>query len=412
MNRVKFLRKAALRLFALMLCLAATVPQLWAQTYTVAGSDAQALGTTWDPGNTSNNMTLYSGNMYYLLKTVTYSSNTNGEYKITVNNNWTVSYGANGGSDNVSYSVNSGTGYVCFAFNSSSHVPHMVSSLQNVIVTGSDTQALGVSWGHTNTSNKMSTTDGITYTLVRNVDYTAATNNLQCKVCINGSDYYGTSTGGNVYYNIPSAGSYTVTYNFNAVTGIVTVDAQSATPVIPDYYITGDNGLGLGGFKFNPTTTLTYDSDNDVYTYSYNVTSAGTFYFAFADGPGSDWNDFNNNHRIGPTSGNETVNLNGGWATTQMGGGSYAVTVDAGLVTITLDATHMRYKVDGTAPVISVDYYVVGSDTNIFPNGWTANSATQMSETSTNNYSWTASNVHLTAGTNYDYKVTDGSGGW
>ncbi len=412
MNRVKFLRKAALRLFALMLCMAATVPQLRAQTYTVAGSDAQALGTTWDPGNTSNNMTLYSGNMYYLLKTVTYSSNTNGEYKITVNNNWTVSYGANGGSDNVSYSVNSGTGYVCFAFNSSSHVPHMVSSLQNVIVTGSDTQALGVSWGHTNTSNKMSTTDGITYTLVRNVDYTAAANNLQCKVCVNGSDYYGTSTGGNVYYNIPSAGSYTVTYNFNAVTGIVTVNAQSATPVIPDYYITGDNGLGLGGFKFNPTTTLTYDSDNDVYTYSYNVTSAGTFYFAFADGPGSDWNDFNNNHRIGPTSGNETVNLNGGWATTQMGGGSYAVTVDAGLVTITLDATHMRYKVDGTAPVISVDYYVVGSDTSIFPNGWTANSATQMSETSTNNYSWTASNVHLTAGTNYDYKVTDGSGGW
>ena len=210
-----------------MLCLAATVPQLRAQTYTVAGSDAQALGTTWDPGNTSNNMTLYSGNMYYLLKTVTYSSNTNGEYKITVNNNWTVSYGANGGSDNVSYSVNSGTGYVCFAFNSSSHVPHMVSSLQNVIVTGSDTQALGVSWGHTNTSNKMSTTDGITYTLVRNVDYTAATNNLQCKVCVNGSDYYGTSTGGNVYYNIPSAGSYTVTYNANGGTGAPSAQTKS-----------------------------------------------------------------------------------------------------------------------------------------------------------------------------------------
>ena len=397
-----------------MLCMAATVPQLWAQTYTVAGSDAQALGTTWDPENTSNNMTLYSGDMYYLLKTVTYSSNTNAEYKITVNNNWTVSYGANGGSGNASYSVNSGTGYVCFAFNSStsSHVPHMVSSLQNVIVTGSDTQALGVSWGHTNTSNKMSTNDGITYTLVRNVDYTAAANDLQCKVCVNGSDYYGTSTGGNVYYNIPSAGAYTVTYTFNAVTGIVTVNVQSAAPVIPNYYITGDNGLGLGGFKFNPTTTLTYDSDNDVYTYSYNVTSLGTYYFAFADGPGNDWNDFNGNHRIGPTSGNETVNLNGGWATTQKGGGSYAVTVDAGQVTITLDVANMRYKVDGTAPVITVDYYVVGDETSIFPNGWNNGDQNKMTDNGNGTYSWSANGVHLTAGTVYQYKVHGSDNSW
>ena len=103
-----------------MLCMAATVPQLCAQPFTVAGSDTQALGTSWDPGNTNNDMTLYSGDMYYLLKTVTYPSNGSYQYKVALNHNWSVSYGANGGGDNINYSVNSGTGYDCFAYNKTS----------------------------------------------------------------------------------------------------------------------------------------------------------------------------------------------------------------------------------------------------------------------------------------------------
>ena len=402
--------KAKLRLLTLIMCMAAVVPQLLAATYTVAGSDTQALGSSWSPSTSSNDMTLYSGNWYYLVKSVTYSSGNTYEYKITVDHSWNTSYGDNGGSSNAYYTVNSGTGYVCYGFNSSTHVPHVVSSLQTVVIAGDDTQALGSStWNGSNTANSMSTTDGITYTMTKAVDYTSG-GTMQCKAVVASSDWYGTSSGGNVYYSIPGSGSYTVTYAFNAVTGIVTVDVQSAAPVIPDYYITGDAGLGLGGWSYAPTTVMTYDEGNDVYTYSYNVTTAGTYYFAFADGQGSSWDDFNGNYRYGPSSGNEDVTLNS-WATTQKGAGSYAVTVDAGQVTITLDIANMQYRVAGTAPVITYDYYVMGDSTLIFPNGWATGSGTQMTDNGDGTYSWTSGQAYLQMGTNYAYKVyrSDGS---
>ena len=407
MRKLQLFTKERIKLLALILCLAASVPQLMAQTYTVAGNDTQALGASWSPSTTSNDMTRYSGNKYYLLKTVTYSSSGSHQYKITVNHSWNTSYGANGGGDNANYSVNAGTGFVCYTFDSSSHVPHVVSSLQTVVIAGDDTQALGSStWNGSVTANSMTTTDGITYTMTKSVDYTSSGNKL-CKAVVANKDWYGNSSGGNVSYNIPAAGSYTVTYTFNAVTGIVSVDPQSEAPVTPTYYITGDNGLGLGGFKYNPTTTMT-DQGNGIYTYSYNVTTAGNYYFAFGDGQGSDWNDFNGNHRFGPTSGNEEVSLDGSWVNTQKGGGAYFINVDAGPVTITLDVTNMRFKVEGTAPSAPVDYYVVGGDTSIFPNGWNTGSENLMSENN-GTYTWTASNVHLDAGTTYSFKVLGSS---
>jgi len=413
MKRLTLISKTKLRLLALLLCLAAAVPQLMAQTYTVAGSDTQALGASWSPTTTSNNMTSYSGNKYYLLKSVTYSSGNTYEYKITVNNSWNTSYGNNGGGNNASYTVTAGSGFVCYTFDSNTHVPHVVSSLQTVVIAGDDTQALGSStWNGSNTANSMTTTDGITYTMTKSVDYTS-TGTKQCKAVVANTDWYGNSSGGNVSYNILNTGSYTVTYTFNAVTGIVTVDAQAATPATPNYYITGDNGLGLGGFSYQLQNlkTMTYDAVNDIYTYSYNVTSAGTFYFTFADGPGSSWDDFNGNHRYGPTSGNEAVTL-GSWAPTQKGGGSYAVTLDAGQVTITFDAANMRYKVDGTEPEIAIDYYVKGDDTNIFPNGWDSGTNTAMTDNGDGTYSWESGQFHLTAGTSYAYKVWGDDGSW
>lgn len=410
MKDLKLLTKERLRLLALLLCLSASIPQLWAQTYTVAGSDTQALGSSWGVANSDNDMILYSGNRYYLLKSVTYSSSNSYQYKITVNHSWDTSYGENGGSGNASYTVNAGTGFVCYVFDSNSHVPYVVSSLQTVVIAGNDTQALGSStWNGTNTANSMTTTDGITYTMIKTVDYTSSQSNMQCKAVVAGSNWYGTSSGGNVYYNIPSAGSYTLTYTFNAVTGIVTVDVQASTPTTPDYYITGDNGLVPSGWSFTPSTTMTYDENNDVYTYSYNVTSAGTYYFAFADGGGNSWDDFNGNHRYGPNGGNVQVSLDGTWITTQKGSSSYYVTVEPGPVTITLDITHMRFKVVGTAPVVIPDYYVVGDEALIGHN-WAIANDTQMTESS-GTYTWSKSGIHLVAG-NYNLKVKDSNNTW
>lgn len=408
MKQVQLSFKEKFRLLTLMLCMAMAVPQLHAATYTVAGSDATALGTTWAQAAPANDMAQYSGNWYYLVKSVTYSSGTTYEYKITVDHSWNTSYGDNGGGSNASYTVNAGTGYVCYAFNSSTHVPHVVSSCQTVVIAGSDTQALGSSWSGTDTNNSMTTTDGVTYTLTRQVNYTSG-GTMECKAVVASNQWYGNSSGGNVSYSITGAGTWNVTYTFDAVTGIVTVDVQSAAPVTPDYYITGDNGLGIpNGWSYNQLTTMTYDDVNDVYTYSYNVTTAGTYYFAFADGIGSSWDDFGANHRFGPASGNETVTL-GSWAPTQKGAGSYAVTVEAGQVTITLDVANMRYKVEGTAPVVIPDYYVVG-DNALIGHNWDIASDTKMTETS-GTYTWSRTGVHLTAG-NYSLKVKDSNGTW
>ena len=174
------------------------------------------------------------------------------------------------------------------------------------------------------------------------------------------------------------------------------------------------NGLGLGGFRYDPTTTMTYDSANDIYTYNYNVTTAGNYYFVFGDGQGSSWNDFNDNHRIGPSSGNVEVSPDGTWVNTQKGGGTYFVNVDAGPVTITLDAssTPMRFKVEGTTPTVLVNYYVKGDDTTIFPNGWNTGTNTAMTDNGDGTYSWESGQFHLTAGTSYAYKVWGDDGSW
>ena len=44
-------------------CLLITTPA-WADTWTVAGSDANLFGTTWDPSNTANDMKSASDGYY------------------------------------------------------------------------------------------------------------------------------------------------------------------------------------------------------------------------------------------------------------------------------------------------------------------------------------------------------------
>ena len=87
-------------------------------------------------------------------------------------------------------------------------------------------------------------------------------------------------------------------------------------------YITGDLGSGWSPMP----TAMTYDSTTGLYSYNYNVINPGTFGFVFADGQGDnadDWDNFNNNYRIGPTDGNVTVTLNGDWTRTQHSQGDH-----------------------------------------------------------------------------------------
>jgi hypothetical protein len=394
------------RLLALLLCLTATIPQLWAQTYTVAGTNNGFLGADWSPSTTSNDMVRYgSTTYYYLAKTANVNSGSYA-FKVCQNHAWTNAWP----SSNYNYSVNSsGTQSIVYIFNTSGTAVSLFGPFKTLTVAGT-TELTGANWDTGNTACDMTSSNGVEYTLTRsNITLSAGTHKF--KVC---QDHAWTNAWPSNDYelNISSAGNYDVTFSFNVLTKEVSAIANlvTPTPVTPHYYVTGDNGLGLNGFTFQPSLELTDPDEDGTYTYTSTVSADGTYNFVFANGQGSDWNNFNNTYRIGPTTSNTAVSLNT-YHNTQLAGGdhgAYQVTVAAGTVTFHFNPTAMTFMVEGTAPVIIPDYYVIG---DIFPNGWNTGASTQMTDNDNDGtYSWTSGQMHLDAGTNYQYKVIDSNG--
>ena len=115
-------------------------------------------------------------------------------------------------------------------------------------------------------------------------------------------------------------------------------------------YLVGEAPLGKG---WDPSKGNEMTDNNDG-TYSYVATINGTVYFCFADALGensNDWNNFNSNHRYGPSSGDQNVQA-GSWITTQRGSGAYMFTGTNQEYEITFDANQNKFKIDGyVAPI-------------------------------------------------------------
>ncbi len=211
--------------------------------------------------------------------------------------------------------------------------------------------------------------------------------------------------GNNVTFTAPMRGTYDVTITLNSDGTVSHTLTMTAAGTV---YINGDGALG--SFAYAPDKAMTY-TDNGIYTYTATVTDPFEYInFVFASGQGEDWTDFNDHYRIGPSDGSQNYVINSGYTATQMAGGdngSYRVRAAAGTVTFYFDALNMQFKVEGTeAPVT---YYVVGDDTDIFPNGWNTGDGTAMT-LEDNVYTWTSSQVSLTKGTTYEYKVLGDDG--
>ena len=211
--------------------------------------------------------------------------------------------------------------------------------------------------------------------------------------------------GNNAIITPPMSGTYTVTITLNSDGTISHTLTMTAAGTV---YINGDGALG--SFAYAPDKAMTY-TDNGIYTYTATVTEPfENINFVFGSGQGEDWTDFNNHYRIGPNNGSQNYVINSGYTATQMAGGdngSYRVRAAAGTVTFYFDALNMQFKVEGTeAPVT---YYVVGADTDIFPNGWNSGDGTAMTQDG-NVYTWTSAHVSHTKGTTYEYKVLGDDG--
>lgn len=153
----------------------------------------------------------------------------------------------------------------------------------------------------------------------------------------------------------------------STVSGPTTTPDESAT-----YYITGSEALGLG-WSHDAPTAMTLDQTTGHYTYTYEVTESGIYNFVFANGTSDNWDDFNTQHRIGPSGATDvSITPNNNWNNTQMANGSnkaYSVKLNPGTVTITFDPTtnNMRFKVDGHILTHNYTFYVLPSDHSTTP---------------------------------------------
>ena len=182
------------------------------------------------------------------------------------------------------------------------------------------------------------------------------------KVRDNQGGWYGTAGSGdgdNIVVNVPANGTYTLHIDFDG-THAPTYRLQRVD--LPTIYLTGSEALGLT-WSPTPSTAMTYDDATGLYTYTYNVNNSGTHRFVFASGQATGytseqtneaWAYFNENYRIGPTDGDQTVTLNANMAPTQRAHGdhgAYAVTVGVGTYTIYYDPNNMTFRVAGAEPI-------------------------------------------------------------
>ena len=213
---------------------------------------------------------------------------------------------------------------------------------------------------------------------------------------------------GNNTFTPTISGTYTVTITLNS-NGTM---SHSLTLTQPGtMYITGDGVLG--DFSSDAGIAMT-DAGNGVYTYTTTLNDKATTRFIFSDGQAG-WDAFNSSYRIAPVGGDdEQYTVNSGYTVTQKSHGdhgAYSVTAGAGTLTFYLDVINMQYKVEGTVPPTL--YYVVGNDANLFGAVWTQNSNGQMTyDDQTGTYTWSISDVRLTAGGDYEFKVSGDDGSW
>ena len=174
-------------------------------------------------------------------------------------------------------------------------------------------------------------------------------------------------------------------------------------------YIVGDGPLG--GWAFDGGNEMT--ANGDIYTYNFTIAEdaeSATVYFAFADGRGTSWDDFNGNYRIGPTSGDVKIEDNN-WVDTQKAGGDNGAYFFKGVkgeaYTVSYDAANSKFKVDGTfeQPVAGEVYTVAGSSAVLFGTTWAPSNADNDMTLVNGLYTWSKENVELPAGA-FEFKVT------
>ena len=206
-------------------------------TWTVAGSSGDLFGTTWDTGNTANDMTTTDDVNYTWSKENVELSAGTVKFKVCKNHGWDTAYP----SSDYELSIESnGTYNVTITFNSSTHdVNATATAVQTTpdvyYVRGNNESFFGSNpWG--NNDNVMTTTDDTNYIWTSGQATLSANENVEFKVVKNGSEWIGDNNGNNVTCAASQAGVYTLTVNYT-VGGVPTgtLNLIAATPDAPTF---------------------------------------------------------------------------------------------------------------------------------------------------------------------------------
>ena len=210
--------------------------------WTIAGSSLALFGTSWDPANADNDMTVQSdGTFKLVIKNKKLPKGTI-QYKVAKDHDWGTAYP----SSNASFAIPEDGEYnVTFTFNETTHALNAepVKTSDAVIehtwtIAGGpdgaaanlDDALFGKTWDATLAVNDMTQTAGTTtWTLEKkNVQLTAG--DYDFKVCADHewSENYGdkTQADGNATFTITTDGTYDVTFTFDSDTQVLTAEVK------------------------------------------------------------------------------------------------------------------------------------------------------------------------------------------
>lgn len=210
--------------------------------WTIAGSSLALFGTSWDPANADNDMTVQSdGTFKLVIKNKTLPKGKI-EYKVAKDHDWGTAYP----SSNASFSIPEDGEYnVTFTFNETTHALNAepVKTSDAVIehtwtIAGGpdgaaanlDDALFGKTWDATLAVNDMTQTEGTTIWTLEKKDVQLAAGDYDFKVCADHewSENYGdkTQADGNATFTITTDGTYDVTFTFNNETQVLTAEVK------------------------------------------------------------------------------------------------------------------------------------------------------------------------------------------
>ena len=214
-------------------------PVVGEQTWTVAGAEA-IFGSSWDTGNTDNDMTSADGINYILTKEgVVLEAGVSYGFKIVADHAWDEAYPA----DNYNLTVEeNGTYTVTITFNKDTKdvAARTVKTGDAVIadkiwtIAGVE-ELMGSGWDQTDTNNDMTDMGDGTFQLVKYNVAMEAEKNYEFKVLANHSwdENYGADGqpgGDNVTVSVETAGNYDVTFVWNPESKELYATTEVANP--------------------------------------------------------------------------------------------------------------------------------------------------------------------------------------